>query len=108
MAMRERPANVGRGVLLELPPIRQRSASQRLLDHRRDLQGAAKAQNVGDPQGNILLCGQLAEDVGRAGQCGRLDAAHTKWHQPHRGRARSALNFLNEMEIVAIGATTRR
>src|SRR5262245_18551296 len=35
---------------------------------------------------------------------GRLDAAHTKWHQPQPGLGPDCLKFLNDMEIVAIGA----
>src|SRR5713101_4478698 len=35
---------------------------------------------------------------------GRLDAAHSKWHQAQPGVGPDCLKFLNDMEIVAIGS----
>ena len=38
------------------------------------------------------------------GPDGRVDLAHTKYLQPEPGVGPDALGFLNDMEIVAIGA----
>jgi len=97
---------VGRGVLLDIAAYK--GSDPLPGDYwitAEDLQGAAKAQNVEIRKGDILLVRTgWRKTWGEPDSAGRLDAAHTKWHQPQPGVGPDCLNFLNEMEIVAIGA----
>jgi kynurenine formamidase len=71
-----------------------------------DLQNTAKAQNIEVRKGDILLVRTgWRKTWGEPDDAGRLDAAHTKWHQSQPGVGPDCLKFLNDMEIVAIGST---
>jgi kynurenine formamidase len=97
---------VGRGVLLDVAAYK--GADPLPVDYwisTEDLQNTAKAQNVEIRKGDILLIRTgWRKTWGEPDSSGRLDAAHTKWHQPQPGVGPDCLKFLNEMEIVAIGS----
>jgi kynurenine formamidase len=97
---------VGRGVLLDVAAYK--GADPLPSDYWitvEDLQNTAKAQNVEIRKGDILLVRTgWRKTWGEPDSSGRLDAAHTKWHQPQPGIGPDCLGYLNEMEIVAIGA----
>src|SRR2546425_10576769 len=97
---------VGRGVLLDV--AKYKGSDPLPVDYwitLEDLQNTAKAQNVEIRKGDVLLvrtgCRKTWDEPDSSG---RLDAAHTKWHQPQPGVGPDCLKFLNDMEIVAIGA----
>src|SRR2546425_2893887 len=96
----------GRGGLLDV--ARYKGTDPLPVDYwisLQDLQNTAKAQNVEIRKGDILLV-----QTGSRKTCdepdaaGRLDAAHSKWHQAQPGVGPDCLKFLNDMEIVAIGS----
>jgi kynurenine formamidase len=97
---------VGRGVLLDI--ARFKGTDPLPTDYwitAEDLQNTAKAQNVEIQKGDILLVRTgWRKTWGEPDDAGRLDAAHTKWHQPQPGVGPDCLKFLNDMEIVAIGS----
>ena len=97
---------VGRGVLLDVAAYK--GADPLPGDYwitTEDLQNTAKAQNVEIRKGDILLVRTgWRKTWNEPDSAGRLDAAHTKWHQPQPGIGPDCLKFLNEMEIVAIGS----
>ena len=97
---------VGRGVLLDVAAYK--GADPLPVDYwitAEDLQNTAKAQNVEIRKGDILLVRTgWRKTWDEPDSSGRLDAAHTKWHQPQPGVGPDCLKFLNEMEIVAIGS----
>jgi kynurenine formamidase len=70
-----------------------------------DLQNTAKAQKVEIQKGDILLVRTGWRKMwDEPAQDGRVDLAHTRWHQPQPGVGPDSLAFFNDMEIVAIGA----
>ncbi len=95
---------VGRGVLLDVAAYK--GTDPLPVDYwitLEDLQNTAKAENVEIRKGDILLVRTgWRKTWGEPDAAGRLDAAHTKWHQPQPGVGPDSLKFLNEMEIVAI------
>jgi kynurenine formamidase len=97
---------VGRGVLLDI--ARYKKSDPLPGDYwitLEDLQNTAKAQNVEIRKGDILLVRTgWRKTWDEPDASGRLDAAHTKWHQPQPGVGPDCLKFLNDMDIVAIGA----
>ena len=99
---------VGRGVLLDM--AKHKGSDPLPVDYWitvEDLQNAAKAQNVEIRKGDILLIRTgWRKTWNEPGPDGRLDAAHTKWHQAQPGVGPDCLKFLNDMEIVAIGSDT--
>ncbi len=99
---------VGRGVLLDV--ARYKGTDPLPGDYWisvEDLQNTAKAQNVEIRKGDILLVRTgWRKTWDEPDAAGRLDAAHTKWHQPQPGVGPDCLKFLNDMEIVTIGSDT--
>jgi len=97
---------VGRGVLLDVAAYK--GSDPLPSDYWitvEDLQNTAKAQNVEIRKGDILLVRTgWRKTWGEPDAAGRLDAAHTKWHQPQPGIGPDCLKFLNDMDIVAIGS----
>src|SRR5438477_11643265 len=97
---------VGRGVLLDV--AKYKKSDPLPVDYwitLEDLQNTAKAQNVEIRKGDILLVRTgWRKTWDEPGPDGRLDAAHTKWHQPQPGVGPDCLKFFNDMDIVAIGA----
>jgi kynurenine formamidase len=97
---------VGRGVLLDVAAYK--GSDPLPSDYWitvEDLQNTAKAQNVDIRKGDILLVRTgWRKTWGEPDAAGRLDAAHTKWHQPQPGVGPDCLKFLNDMDIVAIGS----
>ena len=96
----------GRGILLDV--ARYKGTDPLPVDYwitLDDLQNTAKAQNVEIRKGDILLIRTgWRKTWDEPDSAGRLDAAHTKWHQPQTGVGPDCLKFLNDMEIVAIGS----
>ena len=101
---------VGRGVLLDVAAYK--GTDPLPVDYwitLEDLQNTAKAQNVEIRKGDILLVRTgWRKTWDEPDSSGRLDAAHTKWHQPQPGIGPDCLKFLNDMEIVAIGSDNAR
>src|SRR3989442_13069544 len=97
---------VGRGVLLDV--AKYKCSDPLPVDYwitLEDLQNPAKAQNVEIRKGDVLLVRTgWRKTWDEPDAAGRLDAAHTKWHQPQPGVGPDCLKFLNDMEIVAIGS----
>ena len=72
-----------------------------------DLQNTAKAQNVEIRKGDILLIRTGWRKMwDQPGPDGRADPAHRQYLQPQPGVGPDSLKFLNDMEIVALGADT--
>jgi len=96
----------GRGVLLDV--ARYKGTDPLPVDYwisLQDLQNTAKAQNVEIRKGDILLVRTgWRKTWDEPDAAGRLDAAHSKWHQAQPGVGPDCLKFLNDMEIVAIGS----
>jgi len=97
---------VGRGVLLDVAKYKgQDPLPSTYWISREDLQNTAKAQKVEIQKGDILLVRTGWRKMwDQPGADGRHDPAHSAWHQSQPGVGGDALGFLNEMEIVAIGA----
>lgn len=97
---------VGRGVLLDVAKYKGQDPLP--VDYwitLDDLKNTAKAQNVEIQKGDILLIRTGWRKMwDEPGADGRVDMAHSKWHQPQPGVGPDSLAFFNEMEIVAIGA----
>ena len=97
---------VGRGVLLDVAKYKGQDPLP--VDYwitLDDLKNTAKAQNVEIQKGDILLIRTGWRKMwDEPGADGRVDMAHSKWHQPQPGVGPDSLVFFNEMEIVAIGA----
>ena len=95
-----------RGVLLDV--ARYKGTDPLPVDYwisLQDLQNTAKAQNVEIRKGDILLVRTgWRKTWDEPDAAGRLDAAHSKWHQAQPGVGPDCLKFLNDMEIVAIGS----
>ena len=69
------------------------------------VQMVAKSQNVEIRKGDILLVRTgWRKTWDEPDASGRLDAAHTKWHQPQPGVGPDSLKFFNDMDIVAVGS----
>jgi kynurenine formamidase len=97
---------VGRGVLLDVAKYKgQDPLPSDYWISLDDLKNTAKAQNTEIQKGDILLVRTGWRKMwDQLGADGRVDLAHTQWHQPQPGVGADCLAFLNEMEIVAIGA----
>jgi kynurenine formamidase len=97
---------VGRGVLLDVAKYKgQDPLPSNYWISQEDLQNTAKAQKIEIQKGDILLIRTGWRKMwDQPGPDGRHDQAHSAWHQPQPGVGGDALGFLNEMEIVAIGA----
>ena len=97
---------VGRGVLLDVAKYKgQDPLPSGYWISLEDLQNTAKAQKVEIQKGDILLIRTGWRKMwDEPGADGRVDAAHTKWHQPQPGVGADCLAFFNEMDIVIIGA----
>ena len=97
---------VGRGVLLDVAKYKGQDplpASYWITVD--DLKNTAKAQNVEIQKGDALLIRTGWRKMwDQPGPDGRTDLAHTKYLQPEPGVGPDCLPFLNDMEIVAIGA----
>jgi kynurenine formamidase len=97
---------VGRGVLLDV--ARYKKSDPLPVDYwitLEDLQNTAKSQNVEIRKGDILLVRTgWRKTWDEPDASGRLDAAHTKWHQPQPGVGPDSLKFFNDMDIVAVGS----
>ena len=97
---------VGRGVLLDV--AKYKGSDPLPVDYWitvEDLQNTAKAQKVEIRKGDVLLVRTgWRKTWNEPDASGRLDAAHTKWHQPQPGVGPDCIKFLNDMDIVAIGA----
>lgn len=97
---------VGRGVLLDVAAYKGQDPLP--VDYwitLDDLKNTAKAQNVEIQKGDILLIRTGWRKMWDEPDAdGRVDRAHSKWHQPQPGVGPDSLAFFNEMEIVAIGA----
>jgi len=101
-------AMIGRGVLLDVAKYKGQDPLP--VDYwitLEDLQNTAKAQKVEIQKGDILLIRTGWRKMwNEPGTDGRVDMAHSKWHQPQPGIGSDSLAFLNEMDIVAIGSDT--
>jgi kynurenine formamidase len=99
---------VGRGVLLDVAKYKgQDPLPQNYWITVEDLQNTAKAQNVEIRKGDILLIRTGWRKMwDQPGPDGRADLAHRVYLQPQPGVGPDCLPFLNDMEIVAIGADT--
>jgi kynurenine formamidase len=97
---------VGRGVLLDVAKYKgQDPLPSNYWISQEDLQNTAKAQKVEIQKGDILLIRTgWRKKWDQPGPDGRADPAHSAWHQPQPGVGGDALGFLNERDIVAIGA----
>jgi kynurenine formamidase len=97
---------VGRGVLLDIAKYKGTDPlPSNYWITLEDLQNTAKAQNVEIQKGDILLVRTGWRKMwNEPGPDGRVDAEHSKWHQPQPGIGPDSLAFFNEMEIVAVGA----
>jgi kynurenine formamidase len=97
---------VGRGVLLDV--AKYKTSDPLPGDYwitLEDLQNTAKSQNVEIRKGDILLVRTgWRKTWDEPDASGRLDAAHTKWHQPQPGVGPDSLKFFNDMDIVAVGS----
>jgi kynurenine formamidase len=97
---------VGRGVLLDVAKYKgQDPLPVGYWISLEDLQNTAKAQKVEIQKGDILLVRTGWRKMwNEPGADGRVDSAHSKWHQPQPGVGADCLAFFNEMDIVAVGA----
>jgi kynurenine formamidase len=97
---------VGRGVLLDVAKYKgQDPLPADYWITLEDLQNTAKAQKTEIQKGDVLLIRTGWRKMwDEPGEDGRVDLAHRKWHQPQPGVGPDTLPFLNDMEIVAIGA----
>ena len=97
---------VGRGVLLDV--AKYKKSDPLPVDYwitLEDLQNTAKSQNVEIRKGDILLVRTgWRKTWDEPDAAGRLDAAHTKWHQAQPGVGPDSLKFFNDMDIVALGS----
>jgi kynurenine formamidase len=97
---------VGRGVLLDV--AKYKGMDPLPSDYwitLEDLQNTAKAQKVDMQKGDILLVRTGWRKMwDEPGPNGKVDAGHSKWHQPQPGVGVDSLAFFHDMEIVAIGA----
>lgn len=99
-------AIVGRGVLLDVAKYKgQDPLPSDYWISLDDLKNTAKVQNVEIQKGDILLIRTgWRKTWDEPAADGRVDMAHSKWHQPQPGIGPDSLAFFNEMEIVTIGA----
>ena len=99
---------VGRGVLLDVAAYKKQDPLPRnYWITLEDLKETAKAQNVEIRKGDILLIRTgWRKQWDAPGPDGRVDLAHRTYLQPQPGVGPDCLAFLNDMEIVAIGADT--
>jgi kynurenine formamidase len=99
---------VGRGVLLDVARYKGVDPLPRnYWITLEDLQNTAKTQNVEIRKGDILLIRTGWRKMwDQPGPDGRVDLAHRQYLQPQPGVGPDSLAFLNDMEIVAIGADT--
>ena len=97
---------VGRGVLLDVAKYKgQEPLPNDYWITIEDLQNTAKAQKVEIQKGDILLIRTGWRKMwDEPGTDGRVDLAHSKWHQPQPGIGPDCLAFFNDMDIVVIGA----
>jgi len=97
---------VGRGVLLDVAKYKgQEPLPSGYWISLEDLQNTAKAQKVEIQKGDILLVRTGWRKMwDEPGADGRVDTAHSKWHQPQPGIGADCLAFFNDMDIVAVGA----
>jgi len=96
----------GRGVLLDVAKYKgQDPLSSDYWISLEDLQNTAKAQKVEIQKGDTLLVrtgwGKMWDEPGIDG---RMDLAHSKWHQSQPGIGPDCLVFFNDMDIVVVGA----
>lgn len=99
-------AIVGRGVMLDVAKFKgQDPLPSDYWISLDDLKNTAKAQNVAIQKGDILLVRTgWRKTWDEPAADGRVDMAHSKWHQPQPGIGPDSLAFFHEMEIVVIGA----
>ena len=99
---------VGRGVLLDV--AKYKGVDPLPVNYwitTEDLQNTAKAEGVEIRKGDILLIRTGWRKLwDEPGPDGRVDPMHTKYLQPEPGLGPDTLRFLNDMEIVAVGADT--
>jgi kynurenine formamidase len=97
---------VGRGVLLDVAKYKgQDPLPVNYWITLEDLQNTAKTQKVEIQKGDILLVRTGWRKMwDTPGADGRVDMAHSQWHQPQPGVGPDSLAFFNDMDIVAIGA----
>jgi kynurenine formamidase len=99
---------VGRGVLLDV--AKYKGTDPLPVNYwitTADLQNTAKAQGVEIRKGDVLLIRTGWRKMwDEPGPDGRVDLSHAKYLQPEPGVGPDTLRFLNDMEIVAIGADT--
>ena len=99
---------VGRGVLLDV--AKYKGTDPLPVNYwitAADLQNTAKAQGVEIRKGDVLLIRTGWRKMwDEPGADGRVDPLHAKYLQPEPGVGPDTLRFLNDMEIVAIGADT--
>jgi len=97
---------VGRGVLLDVAKYKgQDPLPSDYWISLEDLQNSAKAQKVEIQKGDIVLVRTGWRKMwDEPGADGRVDMAHSKWHQPQPGIGPDSLAFFNEMDIVAVGS----
>jgi kynurenine formamidase len=97
---------VGRGVLLDVAKYKGTDPLPGgYWISLEDLQNTAKAQQVEIQKGDILLVRTGWRKMwDEPGPDGKVDLAHTRWHQAQPGVGGDSLSFFNDMEIVAIGA----
>ena len=94
---------VGRGVLLDVAKYKGTDPlPSGYWISLEDLQNTAKAQKVEIQKGDILLVRTGWRKMwDEPGPDGKVDPAHTKWHQAQPGVGADCLAFFNEMDIVA-------
>jgi kynurenine formamidase len=99
---------VGRGVLLDVAKYKKQDPLPgNYWITLEDLQNTARAQNVEIRKGDILLVRTgWRKTWDQPGADGRVDLAHRAYLQPQPGVGPDCLAWLNDMEIVAIGADT--
>ena len=97
---------VGRGVLLDVARYKGTDPLPNgYWISLEDLQNTAKAQKVEIQKGDILLVRTGWRKMwDEPGPDGKVDPAHTKWHQAQPGVGADSLTFFNDMDIVAVGA----
>jgi kynurenine formamidase len=97
---------LGRGVLLDVAKYKgQDPLPSGYWISLEDLQNTAKAQKVDIQKGDIVLVRTGWRKMwNEPGPDGRVDAAHSKWHQPQPGVGADCLAFFNDMDIVAVGS----
>jgi kynurenine formamidase len=97
---------VGRGVLLDVAKYKgQDPLPSNYWISLEDLQNTAKAQKIEVQKGDILLIRTGWRKLwDQPGPDGRVDLAHRAWHESQPGVGGDTLAYLNERDIVAIGA----